>query len=64
MTIIIGADHGGFHLKNDLIEYLQEKNIRVEDMGAYEEIHDDDYPDYGKKSQLQFFQIFRNVSEL
>jgi ribose 5-phosphate isomerase RpiB len=33
MTIFVGADHRGFELKNKLMEYLQEKNIRVEDMG-------------------------------
>ncbi len=49
MTIFIGADHGGFELKNALIEYLQEKNIRVEDMGAYEMDSLDDYPDFAKK---------------
>jgi ribose 5-phosphate isomerase B len=49
MTIFIGADHRGFNLKNKLIEYLQEKNIRVEDMGNY--VHDplDDNPDYAQK---------------
>jgi ribose 5-phosphate isomerase B len=49
MTIFIGADHRGFELKNQLIEYLQEKNIRVEDMGAYGLEPQDDYPVFGKK---------------
>lgn len=49
MTIFIGADHRGFELKNKLIEYLQEKNIRVEDMGNYQYDPEDDYPDYAKK---------------
>ncbi len=49
MTIFIGADHRGFELKNKIIEYLQEKNIRVEDMGNYEYDANDDYPDYSKK---------------
>ncbi len=49
MTIFIGADHRGFELKNKLIEYLQEKNIRVEDMGNYEYDPLDDFPDYSKK---------------
>lgn len=49
MTIFIGADHGGFELKNKLIEYIQNKNIRVVDIGNYEYDPLDDYPDYGKK---------------
>ena len=49
MAVFIGADHGGFELKNELLEYLQNKNIRVEDMGAYELSPTDDYPDYAKK---------------
>lgn len=49
MTIFIGADHNGFDLKNKLVEYLQEKNIRVEDMGNYEHDSEDDYPVFAKK---------------
>jgi len=49
MTVFIGSDHGGFALKNELIEYLQRKNIRVEDLGAYELNPVDDYPTYAKK---------------
>lgn len=49
MTIFIGADHRGFELKNHILEYLQNKNIRVEDMGAYEHDPEDDYPDFAKK---------------
>lgn len=49
MHIFIGADHGGFELKNILIEFLQEKNIRVEDMGAYQDDPLDDFPDFAHK---------------
>lgn len=49
MPIFIGTDHGGFELKNKLIEYLQNKNIRVEDMGNYQYDPLDDYPDFAKK---------------
>lgn len=49
MTIFIGADHRGFELKNLIIDYLQDKNIRVEDMGNYEYVKEDDYVDYAKK---------------
>ncbi|PIV09865.1 ribose-5-phosphate isomerase [Candidatus Roizmanbacteria bacterium CG02_land_8_20_14_3_00_36_15] len=49
MTIFIAADHRGFELKNALIEYLHEKNIRIEDLGNYQYEAEDDYPDYAKK---------------
>lgn len=49
MTIFIGADHRGFQLKNELIEYLQNKNIRVEDLGNYEHDPEDDFPDFSHK---------------
>lgn len=49
MTIFIGADHRGYQLKDKLIEYLQSKNIRVEDLGNYEYDAQDDYPSYANK---------------
>jgi len=49
MTIFFGADHRGFELKNKLIEYLQDKNIRVQDLGNYEYDPQDDHPDFAKK---------------
>lgn len=49
MTIFIGADHRGYHLKDKIIEYLQSKNIRVEDLGNYEHDPEDDFPIYANK---------------
>lgn len=49
MKIFIGADHRGFELKNSLIDFLQSKNIRVEDMGNYQYDKEDDYNDYAKE---------------
>lgn len=49
MTIFIASDHRGLELKNYLIEYLQNKDIRVEDLGPYEYNPSDDYPDFAKK---------------
>lgn len=42
--IIIGADHGGFPLKEELKKHLQGKGMVVEDVGAYSEAPVD-YPD-------------------
>ena len=44
--IAIGADHGGFELKQEIIEHLKSKNIEVKDFGTYSE-DAVDYPDYG-----------------
>lgn len=49
MNIFIGADHRGFELKNQLIEYLQQQNIKVQDMGAYEYDALDDFPQFSQK---------------
>jgi ribose 5-phosphate isomerase B len=49
MSLFIAADHRGFELKNKLIEYLQESNIRVEDIGNYEYDPLDDYPDFAQR---------------
>lgn len=49
MTIFIAADHRGFELKNKLLEYFQNKNIRIEDLGNYEYQPEDDYPDFAKR---------------
>ena len=48
MKIYIAADHAGFHLKKQLIQYLQVKDFEVEDCGAYELDEADDYPDFIK----------------
>lgn len=49
MTIFIAADHRGFELKNKLVEYIQEKNIRIEDLGNMQYDPQDDYPDFAQK---------------
>jgi ribose 5-phosphate isomerase B len=46
MKIFIGADHGGFELKQTLLLWLRERNLEVVDCGAKELDEDDDYPDY------------------
>ena len=42
----IAADHGGFDLKEQLVEALQRGDYEVLDFGAYEPLPGDDYPDY------------------
>jgi len=49
VKVILGADHGGFKLKNDLKKFLEEKGYDVDDAGTSKMDPEDDYPDYGKK---------------
>ena len=41
--ILIGSDHGGYKLKNEIIKHLNSINIEVEDFGCYSE-ESCDYP--------------------
>ena len=44
--IYLAADHGGFEYKNKLVDFLQENNFDVEDLGPAALNPQDDYPDY------------------
>ena len=49
MKLAIGADHGGWELKQEVVKYLQTiKGIEVADFGTATK-DSVDYPDYGKK---------------
>jgi len=49
MKVYIGSDHRGYHLKEEILNSLRIKKIRVEDMGAYKFDKDDDYTLYAEK---------------
>ena len=46
--IIIGSDHGGYKLKEEIKRYLEEKEIKYKDLGTYKE-ESVDYPDIASK---------------
>ena len=46
--IAIGSDHGGFRLKEEIMEHLKERNLAYKDFGTYSE-ESCDYPVYAKK---------------
>lgn len=46
--IYIGADHGGYKLKEQIKKFLQKKKLDFVDVGAKKLIAGDDYPDYAK----------------
>lgn len=45
--IAIGADHGGYQLKEEIKKYLEEKGIEYKDFGTYSEERTD-YPLFGE----------------
>jgi len=44
-VVVIGADHGGFAMKKELMEFLRGKGYIVHDLGTHKE-QACDYPDY------------------
>jgi len=48
MRIAIGADHGGFELKNELAGQLKQAGHEVVDVGAHAYDASDDYPDFAR----------------
>ena len=45
--LFIASDHGGYQLKKRLIRYVEnELELKIEDLGPYEYVEGDDYPDY------------------
>lgn len=47
--IVIGSDHGGYALKQEIIEFLQDAGYEWEDVGCYEPSAVD-YPDIARKA--------------
>jgi len=48
MNIAIGSDHGGFELKEKIIEFLKDENVEFKDFGCYSN-DSVDYPIYARK---------------
>ena len=48
MKIVIAADHGGYPLKQPLIDLMQGLGHEVLDLGAHELDPTDDYPDFAR----------------
>ena len=48
IKIVVGSDHAGFELKQNIIEHLSERNMNYVDFGT-SCLDSVDYPDYAKK---------------
>ena len=47
MKIYVAADHRGFEMKGELVEWLATLDHEVVDLGPKKYVQSDDYPDYG-----------------
>ena len=46
MRVAVGFDHGGFPLRQDVVNWLRAGGHEIVDLGAYELDPADDYPDF------------------
>ena len=53
--IVIGCDHGGFELKQELIKYLESIGKEVSDCGTYDTASVD-YPDIAEKTCKEYLK--------
>jgi len=51
--IFIGADHRGFALKGEIVEYLKAQGYDVYDVGVKQLDPDDDFPKYARAAVLK-----------
>ena len=60
--IIIGCDHGGLELKNDIIAHLNKRGIETVDVGTYS-LESCNYPDYARAlcSRIQSGEFERGI---
>ncbi|HTL72473.1 MAG TPA: ribose 5-phosphate isomerase B, partial [bacterium] len=52
VNFALGADHGGFELKEALKHYLHSRGLTVTDFGAHTNDPADDYPDFAKPAAM------------
>ena len=50
MKVILGADHGGFEMKEEIKKWLVDEGYTVEDVGAINLVEEDDFVYYAKQA--------------
>lgn len=53
MKIYLGADHNGYHMKEDVFAYLAKHGYSVEDVSGSELDPNDDFPEYANRAALK-----------
>ena len=63
MKIAVACDHGGFPLKQTLIEVIEQLGHEAIDLGAHQLNQEDDYPDFARYvgQAIQHGQVPRGV---
>jgi len=56
MKIVMGSDHAGFELKNELKALVESLGHEVHDVGALEYDPQDDYPDFAEKLAIELME--------
>ncbi len=51
--VVLGADHGGYELKNKIAQYLRDRGFATENVGVDSPVSVD-YPDMAEKACLEF----------
>lgn len=59
--LIIGSDHAGVELKENIKKYLKDNNIEFYDINGKNELTDDDYPDIAEKICADVVKSSRNL---
>jgi len=53
MKIFLGADHGGYYLKDKILAYLAKRDYEVKDVGGVELDPHDDFPQFAQMAALK-----------
>jgi ribose 5-phosphate isomerase B len=63
MKIVIGADHAGFDLKQQVSKHLKDMGHEIVDVGTNQPDQPDDYPDFAKlvAKQVQSGNVERGI---
>ena len=56
MKIVMGSDHAGFELKNELKDLVESLGHEVHDVGALTYDAQDDYPDFAEKLAIELME--------
>lgn len=63
-TVFLGADHGGFDLKEKIKQWLEEWGYKIEDMGAFQLDPADDYPPFAIKVAMAVAEMDSQSQDL
>lgn len=53
MKVFLGADHNGFHMKEQVFAYLSKRGVDVEDVGDREFNAEDDFPEFAQMAAIK-----------